>query len=49
MGNKIYLGTDAHYCEEVGDFENTIKLLNKVNYPKELILNCNKNLLAQLI
>ena len=49
MGNKIYLGTDAHYCEEVGDFKNTIKLLNKVNYPKELILNCNENLLAQLI
>lgn len=44
-GNMISLGTDAHYCLEVGSFEKTLRLLNEVNYPKELILNCNEDLL----
>ena len=47
-GNKIYLGSDAHYCMEVGEFNNVIALLNTVEYPKELILNCNKNWLFEL-
>lgn len=41
-GNKIYLGSDAHYCKEIGNFENSLKLLNELEYPKELILNCNE-------
>lgn len=45
-GNIISLGTDAHYCLEVGKFDKTIKLLNEVNYPKKLILNCNKDLFS---
>ena len=47
-GNYISLGTDAHYCEEIGDFTNTIKLLNEIDFPKEKILNCNINLLQKL-
>ena len=45
--NKIYLGTDAHYCLEVGRFENTIKLLNDLEYPRDLILNCNLDMLEE--
>lgn len=47
-GNKIYLGTDAHYYTQVGDFEHTIRMLNEVGYPKELILNCNENMIDDL-
>lgn len=47
-GNKIYLGSDAHYCLEVGKFDTALKLLNEINYPKELILNCNEELLNEL-
>ena len=47
-GNKIYLGTDAHYCDEVGQFNNAISMLNEIDYPKELILNCNLDTLNTL-
>lgn len=46
--NKIYLGTDAHYCMEVGKFKNALNLLNEVEYPKELILNCNEDMILNL-
>lgn len=39
---KICLGTDAHFCEAVGKFDKTIEMLNEVDYPKQLILNCNR-------
>ena len=45
---KIYLGSDAHYCEEVGRFDNAIKLLNDLKYPKENILNCREDWLLDL-
>lgn len=44
MDALIVLGSDAHFSLEVGNFENSIKLLNEVNYPKDLILNCNEEL-----
>lgn len=47
-GNKISLGSDAHYCNRVGDFTNVIKVLNEIDYPKELILNCNENMIKEL-
>ncbi len=42
---KIYLGSDAHFCAEVGVFSNLIRVLNEIDYPKELILNCNEKIL----
>ena len=48
-GNRIYLGTDAHYSYEIGNFENAIALLNKLDYPKDLILNCNLDQLNDLL
>lgn len=41
-GNVISLGTDAHYCEEIGEFPNSMELLNRLCFPKEKILNCNE-------
>lgn len=47
-GNLISLGTDAHYYKEVGKFDRVLNLLNEVDFPKERILNCNKELLDSL-
>ena len=47
-GNKISLGTDAHYCEEIGHFNNAIAMLNELNYPKDDIVNCNLDILRNL-
>ena len=47
-GNYISLGSDAHYCKRVGDFTNSIKLLNEIKFPQERILNCNEELLLNL-
>lgn len=46
--NKISLGSDSHFCRSVGNFTNAIKLLNEIDYPKELILNCNEQKLKSL-
>lgn len=42
-GNKICLGTDAHYMDAVGDFSHALELLNILDYPKELVLNVNED------
>ena len=47
-GNPITLGTDSHICTEVGVFDRSIELLNKVEYPIELILNCNEHLIKNI-
>lgn len=47
-GNMLYLGTDAHWCELVGKFENTINILNEVKYNKNLILNCRVDILEKM-
>ena len=47
-GNMISLGTDAHSCYEVGKFDNVAILLNELNYPKDLILNCDDGKLQDL-
>ena len=46
-GNWISLGTDSHYCEEIGKFDGSIEVLNLVDFPKERILNCNEALLVK--
>ena len=46
--NMISLGTDAHSCYEVGRFDNVLQLLNEIDYPKELIINCDNDKLIEL-
>lgn len=48
-GNMISLGTDAHSCYEVGKFDNVAVLLNELNYPKDLILNCDNDKIQDLL
>lgn len=37
----VLLGTDSHICYTVGDFTETMKILEEMQFPKELILNCD--------
>ena len=48
-GNKIVLGSDAHYCDEVGMFTNSIAMLNEIEYPKELIISCNEDEILKFV
>jgi histidinol phosphatase-like PHP family hydrolase len=45
---KIFLGTDSHHTPEIGLFEKSLEYLNKINYPKELILNFNEKMLKEM-
>lgn len=45
---NIYLGSDAHYSMEIGRFDRSICVLNQIGYPKELVLNCDKDKLKSL-
>lgn len=49
LNTTIYLGSDSHYCSEVGHFENSLKALNEIGYPKDLIINLDENKLEQLV
>lgn len=35
----ILVGTDSHYCEEVGRFKDARRILKELDFPKELIIN----------
>ncbi|MGM9551845.1 MAG: phosphatase [Clostridia bacterium] len=35
----VVLSTDAHFSEEIGIVPNSVKLLEEIDFPKELILN----------
>lgn len=38
-GGYIAVGSDAHYCSQVGNFEHALKLLGKQEFPEERIIN----------
>lgn len=48
-GNRFYLGTDSHFCRNVGLFEKSIELANRFGIGKERILNCNEDELSALV
>ena len=48
-GNRVCLGSDAHYSGRIGVFTNTLKLLNETDYPRELVLNFNEDQLQAII
>lgn len=47
--NLITLGTDAHFCREVGHFHKAVELLNELDYDRSLILNCDETAVKALI
>lgn len=46
---KIIFGSDAHISFDVGAFHNCLELAEKVDFPKELIINYNSELINDLI
>ncbi len=42
-GVKIIMSSDAHYCEQVGNFKEAGKMLKEISMPGELIINKSKH------
>lgn len=38
-GARICVDTDAHFTDTIGRFDNTLKALKEIDFPKELIVN----------
>lgn len=36
---RVICGSDAHYCENVGNFDKVVKLLEEIEMPEELVMN----------
>lgn len=47
-GTKVILTSDAHINLKIGDFSKSIELLNKIEMPKELIMNEPSKLINHL-
>lgn len=45
----ISIGSDAHFASQIGSFKNVQYLIEKTNFPKELIINYNINLLKKRV
>ena len=43
QGVKVIMGTDAHVCYQVGNFEEAEKLIEEVDFPKELVINYHED------
>lgn len=43
-GAMFCLGTDAHFCEEVGNFTESLRLINNLGIPENQILNHKSNI-----
>lgn len=49
--HKVYVsvGTDAHFWSAVGNFDEALKVLDEVDFPKELIANTSKEKFLSLL
>lgn len=45
----VILGTDSHVCYTVGRFDAALQLIEELDFPEELILNCNPRNIEQLM
>lgn len=48
-GTMILMGTDSHYCGEVGKFEASCRILEEVQFPEELIINVDMERLPYVL
>lgn len=42
-GVRVILGSDSHVCYQVGIFDNAQKLIEEVDFPKELVINYHED------
>lgn len=45
----VVVSSDAHFAYEIGFIENSVKLLEEIEYPKKLILNSDKDLFEEFL
>ncbi|MBO4262826.1 MAG: PHP domain-containing protein [Clostridia bacterium] len=48
-GVFVSLGSDSHGTDRIADFENSIKLLAQLDFPSELIINCDVGNFRRLV
>lgn len=48
-GTMIIMGTDSHYCGDVGRFDESLKLLEELQFPQELVVNADIGRLAYVL
>lgn len=49
MAVPIIMGTDSHICYTVGDFQETVKLMQEIDFPFDLVLNYDEQNLQRLL
>ena len=42
-GVRIILGSDSHICYQVGIFDNAEKLIDELDFPRELVINYHED------
>lgn len=48
-GASVILGTDSHICSSVGDFTQADRLLQEVDFPRELIINADPGRIGEVV
>lgn len=48
-GNILYMGTDAHWCDCVGDFSRSLELLDHIGYDKSKIINYDEDMIKEYV
>lgn len=38
-GTGIVVTSDAHFCTDIGNYENALRLLDEIDFPQELVIN----------
>ena len=39
FGTGIVVSSDAHFCTDIGNYNNALNMLNEIDFPEELIMN----------
>ena len=42
-GARVILGSDSHICYQVGIFDNAEKLIDEIDFPRELVINYHED------
>lgn len=49
FGGMIVVSSDAHFCEEVGEFGAALRMLEEIDFPEENIINASWESLEQFL
>ncbi|MDL2301744.1 phosphatase [Lachnospiraceae bacterium OttesenSCG-928-D06] len=46
---EIILGSDSHFCQSIGDFQDAIELLEEISFKEELVLNTQPEYIKKVV